>query len=163
LLLDEPTRAVDPLQALAIRKLVKEDLVGRQGKTVILATNLLEEAWQLADRVAVISDGMITAIGPPNSLLGPGARLAVYEVVFDRPGPDVDERLRELASFATCEVTAINGTVTARIEVEASAQALTELLRTVSAGGAVREFRPVDPEPAHVFRQIIARARKASP
>lgn len=162
LLLDEPTRAVDPLQALSIRKFIQEELVKRQGKTVILATNLLEEAWQLADRIAVIHDGSIGAIGPPQTLHESGAGIAVYEIVFDRPDPDLEVRLREIARFGTYDISAVNGTLTARVSVEASPAALTDLMRAISGAGSVRGFRPINPEPAHVFGQVIERVRKAS-
>ena len=67
LFLDEPTRAVDPVHALELRKLIRRDLVERAGKTIILATNTLEEAWEICDRVAVVNGGRIVACGPPAS------------------------------------------------------------------------------------------------
>lgn len=68
LLFDEPTRAVDPIHADELHKLMRDELVGRRGKTVVLATNLLQEAWALCDRVAVVCNGGIAAVGPPDQL-----------------------------------------------------------------------------------------------
>jgi len=68
LLFDEPTRAVDPIGADELHRLIREELVGRRGKTVVLATNILQEAWSLCDRVAVVSNGGIAAIGAPHQL-----------------------------------------------------------------------------------------------
>jgi ABC-2 type transport system ATP-binding protein len=68
LLFDEPTRAVDPIAADELHRLMRDELVGRQGKTLVLATNLLQEAWSLCDRVAVVSNATIAAIGPPEQL-----------------------------------------------------------------------------------------------
>ena len=68
LLFDEPTRAVDPIAADGLHRLMRDDLVDRQGKTLVLATNLLQEAWSLCDRVAVVSNGTIAALGPPEQL-----------------------------------------------------------------------------------------------
>lgn len=65
---DEPTRAVDPIAADELRRMIRKDLVERRGKTVVLATNLLEEAWSICDRVAVVSDGTIVAVAPPGEL-----------------------------------------------------------------------------------------------
>jgi ABC-2 type transport system ATP-binding protein len=72
---DEPTRAVDPLHADEIRRMIRNDLVESRGKTVVIATNVLEEAWSICDRVAVVSNGTIVAIAPPNELAS-GQRFA---------------------------------------------------------------------------------------
>src|SRR5690606_27038464 len=45
LLLDEPTRGLDPLSARALRAFLKDDLCRRQGRTVLLATHNAEEAF----------------------------------------------------------------------------------------------------------------------
>jgi ABC-type multidrug transport system ATPase subunit len=69
--LDEPTRALDPIGALAFRAFVKNRLIGEQKKTVLVATNLLEEARMLCDRVAVLHDHRIAAVGNADDLLTP--------------------------------------------------------------------------------------------
>lgn len=71
LLLDEPTRNLDPVHASALHQLVKDRLVRAYGKTVVLATNVLDEAWQLCDRVAVIREGRIGEFYRPSSLARP--------------------------------------------------------------------------------------------
>jgi ABC-2 type transport system ATP-binding protein len=68
LFFDEPTRAVDPIHADELRRLIRDEFVGRCGKTVVLATNILEEAWSICDRIAVVADGSIVAIGTPSEL-----------------------------------------------------------------------------------------------
>lgn len=65
LLLDEPTRALDPLRAHEFRALVRDTLANRQRKMIVLATNILEEAWSVCDRVALLAKGRIVASGPP--------------------------------------------------------------------------------------------------
>ena len=63
LLLDEPTRSLDPISARSFRKFLREELVGRQGCTVILATHSAEEALNLCDRVGVLHRGRMLAVG----------------------------------------------------------------------------------------------------
>jgi ABC-2 type transport system ATP-binding protein len=46
----------------------------RLGKTIFLTTHYMEEAQRLADRVAIIVDGTIIAVGAPETLSGDGAR-----------------------------------------------------------------------------------------
>jgi ABC-2 type transport system ATP-binding protein len=62
LLLDEPTRGLDPLAAYEFRSLVGT-LARTQRKIIVLATNVLDEAWSVCDRVALLAQGRIAAIG----------------------------------------------------------------------------------------------------
>jgi ABC-2 type transport system ATP-binding protein len=64
--LDEPTRALDPIGATRFRMFVKDELVRDEGKTVLLATNLLEEARNVCNRVAVLHAHRIVAVGAPS-------------------------------------------------------------------------------------------------
>jgi ABC-2 type transport system ATP-binding protein len=61
LFLDEPTTGLDPQSRLEVWRTVTE-LAG-QGTTVLLTTQHLEEAEQLADRIAVLHEGRIIAEG----------------------------------------------------------------------------------------------------
>lgn len=64
--LDEPTSGLDPVVGRDIRRLVLE--LARQGVTVFLTTHYMEEADQLCDRVAFISEGRIVALDTPDNL-----------------------------------------------------------------------------------------------
>jgi ABC-2 type transport system ATP-binding protein len=68
LLLDEPTRSLDPISARALRTFLREELVARQGCTVLLATHSADEAFGLCDRVAVLDKGQLLATGPVERL-----------------------------------------------------------------------------------------------
>ena len=59
--LDEPTTGLDPEGRLEVWKTVKE--LANQGTTVFLTTQYLEEAEQLADRIAILHEGKIIANG----------------------------------------------------------------------------------------------------
>jgi ABC-2 type transport system ATP-binding protein len=68
--LDEPTTGFDPAArrtAWGVVRTLKE-----LGKTVLLTTHYLDEAQELADRVAIVKEGRIVAEGPPDRL-GPGS------------------------------------------------------------------------------------------
>ncbi|GAA1578219.1 daunorubicin resistance protein DrrA family ABC transporter ATP-binding protein [Actinomadura kijaniata] len=66
LFLDEPTTGLDPRSRRAMWEIVRE-LVGN-GVTVLLTTQYLEEADQLADRIALLDGGRIVAEGTPGEL-----------------------------------------------------------------------------------------------
>ena len=65
--LDEPTAGLDVVSAAAVREQLS-DLVAREGITVFLTTHNMAEAEQLCDRVGVIRDGHLVAIGRPSDL-----------------------------------------------------------------------------------------------
>jgi ABC-2 type transport system ATP-binding protein len=83
--LDEPTTGFDP----AARRTAWETIRSLKdlGKTVLLTTHYLDEAQELADRVAIIKGGQILAEGSPAQLgVGGGSR---YRVAYLRDGEPV--------------------------------------------------------------------------
>jgi len=68
LLLDEPTRSLDPVSARTFRAFLREEIVGRHGCTVLLATHNADEAFELCDRVAVLDRGRVLACGAARAL-----------------------------------------------------------------------------------------------
>jgi ABC-2 type transport system ATP-binding protein len=64
--LDEPTTGFDPQARRAAWETVRS--LRELGKTILLTTHYLDEAQALADRVAIVKDGCVLAIGPPREL-----------------------------------------------------------------------------------------------
>jgi ABC-2 type transport system ATP-binding protein len=76
LFMDEPTRGLDPTSARELRALVSR--LSDEGTTVFLTTHYMEEADELCDRVAFLSQGHIVAMDTPRELkLKQGQRSAV--------------------------------------------------------------------------------------
>ncbi|MGC3862404.1 ABC transporter ATP-binding protein [Micromonospora chersina] len=77
--LDEPTTGLDPQARLEVWQAVRE--LARQGTTVLLTTQYLDEAEQLADRIAVLHQGRIIANGtlPELKQLLPPAKVEYVE------------------------------------------------------------------------------------
>jgi ABC-2 type transport system ATP-binding protein len=66
LFLDEPTTGLDPQIRLEIHGLIEE--MKSEKRTVVLTTHYIEEAERLCDRVAIIDEGRIVAMGTPREL-----------------------------------------------------------------------------------------------
>jgi len=64
--LDEPTRGLDPVVGREIRQLIVD--MSKHGVTIFLTTHYMEEADQLCDRVAFLSEGRIVALDTPDNL-----------------------------------------------------------------------------------------------
>jgi ABC-2 type transport system ATP-binding protein len=95
LFLDEPTTGFDPGARRNAWTMVQN--LQSLGKTIFLTTHYMDEAQNLADRVAIIVGGQIVAEGPPQTL-GAGVGDTV-QIAFRRgPGaPELPESLRPLA------------------------------------------------------------------
>lgn len=68
LLLDEPTRSLDPISARSFRQFLRQEVALAQGCTVLLATHNAEEAFELCDRVGVLHRGRLVATGATSEL-----------------------------------------------------------------------------------------------
>jgi ABC-2 type transport system ATP-binding protein len=88
--LDEPTTGFDPAARRAAWEMIRS--LRSIGKTVLLTTHYLDEAEQLADRVAVMREGQIVTLGTPRELTS--ADLEV-EIRYRRNGEDVLLRTSE--------------------------------------------------------------------
>ena len=96
--LDEPTTGFDPAARRTAWELVRS--LRALGKTIVLTTHYLDEAQQLADRVAVLREGKIVKIGSPAELIGGTPRVVIR---YREGGRDVvietDEPTRVLAEL----------------------------------------------------------------
>ena len=82
--LDEPTTGFDPAARRAAWEMIRS--LRSLGKTVLLTTHYLDEAEQLADRVAVLREGRIIRIGTPRELTTVGSEV---EIRYRRNGEEV--------------------------------------------------------------------------
>jgi len=126
--LDEPTTGFDPAARRAAWETIRSlrDL----GKTVLLTTHYLDEAEQLSDRVAVLREGRIVAIGRPSELIGPGQ---ATEIRYRRDGREIviqtddpTRRLHELTGEALAAGVELEGLQVRRPTLEEIYLSLTE-------------------------------------
>jgi ABC-2 type transport system ATP-binding protein len=126
--LDEPTTGLDPRSRLAMWDVVR-DLVA-EGVTVLLTTQYLEEAEQLADRIGVLDDGRLVAEGS-----GAELKARVSPQRLDLQLADTDSYARALARLAGQAVHRDPGLLTLGVPTDSGAQQVRELLNDLAAGG----------------------------
>jgi ABC-2 type transport system ATP-binding protein len=109
--LDEPTTGFDPGARRAAWETIRN--LRSLGTTILLTTHYLDEAEQLADRVAVLRDGQIIREGSPAELTGGDSET---EIRFRRDGhevvertPDPTRRLNELTGEALARGEVLEG------------------------------------------------------
>jgi ABC-2 type transport system ATP-binding protein len=129
LFLDEPTTGLDPRGRATVWEAVRE--VAAAGTTVLLTTQYLDEADQLADRISVMDHGRVIAEGTPAELkrrLG-GDRVAAVLADADR----LAEAARIIAAAAGAEPSVDPDTRTVTVEVADGAKALAPIVRALDA------------------------------
>ncbi|HET6277483.1 MAG TPA: ABC transporter ATP-binding protein [Candidatus Polarisedimenticolia bacterium] len=131
LCLDEPTRSLDPIAAKHLRSFVSRRLHGEAGKTILLATHNLQEAEEMCARLAVLERGRVLRQG------------TIAEVTSGLPGRDVyllvtrglDAIPRDARWSAQVERREA-GAIRFEVSIDRGGEALSDLLRTILAGGA---------------------------
>jgi ABC-2 type transport system ATP-binding protein len=131
LFLDEPTTGLDPRSRLALWDVIKR-LVS-DGTTVLLTTQYLEEADQLADNIAVIDEGKVIAQGTSDELklLVGGQRV---EITVHDPG-DVERAKDVLAPHVTGEIATGADERTLVGPVDNAAKSLQAVLKAMAYAG----------------------------
>ena len=153
LFLDEPTTGLDPRSRNQVWELVRALAAG--GTTVLLTTQYLDEADQLADRIAVIDHGRVIAEGTPGQLkasVGAGALQVRLRDPQQRPQAErVLSQTLQVAVHLEADPAALSAQVT---DPDRVALALAELSR---AGVALSEFALGQPSLDEVFLALTGR------
>jgi ABC-2 type transport system ATP-binding protein len=160
LLLDEPTRSLDPISARRLRQFLKSELVARQGCTIVMATHNHEEALELCDRVAVLNHGRLLAVGQASALAAElqGERYHVWTRTPDHP---VWAELLRNRSILTTDTSLPRAGEWTPVEISVSggADAASKVLSSLAqAGVPIARFVPVQMTLADLIEQIVHRA-----
>ena len=128
--LDEPTTGLDPRSRLTMWEILRE--LAATGVTILLTTQNLDEADQLADRIAVLDQGRIVAQGTPDELKGriPGGHVRLHFA-----GPDLLRSAAELLSSPAPD----DDHFVLQVPADGTVDSLRELLDRLHQGGIAVE------------------------
>jgi ABC-2 type transport system ATP-binding protein len=127
LFLDEPTLGLDVQSRLRIWDYVR--MLKKQGMTVVMTTNYLDEADQLCDRLAIIDAGKIKTLGSPTELkVGLGGDIVALTIHEANRLPALAEALKGLPAIRAVNITARG----LDIRVESPEKVLPAILETAS-------------------------------
>lgn len=147
LFLDEPTTGLDPRSRNQVWDLVRA--LAREGTTVLLCTQYLEEADQLSGRIAVIDRGRVIAEGTPSRLKASVGGGTLRVRLLD---PERREDARAVMEGETAAVAAPDGDIAAlSVPVEGADHAGRVLAALSGAGVGVAEFALGQPSLDEVF------------
>lgn len=142
LFLDEPTAGLDPVAARQVNDLVVH-LSRDENRTVVLATHNLHDAQQFCDRVAVLEQGRVVALGSPTDLAQQYARHRLVEM-------DIDPAHMTLATqtLAARPGLVIENSAAGKVAVSGMAyEAIPDVLEQLVSRG-VRIYRVMPDEPS---------------
>jgi ABC-2 type transport system ATP-binding protein len=161
LLMDEPTRSLDPVNAAHLRAWIRDDLHRRDRKTILMATHNLREAETLCDRVAVLAKGRVRAVAEPAELRRTGVSGPHYRVRLLGVG-EVSLPVGEVVERRMADDETIELLVRLARDTE-----LDEVLRALqAAGGRIVGCTAEEPDLEQVFHRLVAqdvRAPQGSP
>ena len=131
LFLDEPTTGLDPSARARMWDIIRDLVAG--GTTLLLTTQYLDEADQLAGRVAVIEGGKVIAEGTPAELKASvgGQRIALTLA----PGADTQAAISALKPFATGPIIPNDPGLLLEVPVAVADGLATDVLRALDAMG----------------------------
>jgi ABC-2 type transport system ATP-binding protein len=158
LFLDEPTTGLDPRSRNQVWSIVRA--LVREGTTVLLTTQYLDEADQLADRLAVVDHGRIIAAGTPAQLKASVGAGTVQVQVLDPDRRAEAARLLTDTLGVAVQTGADDGLLSARVDDPARASlALADLTR---AGIDLTTFALGQPSLDEAFLTLTGRTTQAS-
>ena len=146
LFLDEPTTGLDPMSRLTLWEEVRR--LNREGTTVLLTTQYLEEADQLADRIAIIDHGKIVREGVPRDLK---AAVGAPTLLIDVDASHAETARGVLARFGDLRPTS-EGTL--GVGLVQGAEAVAGVIRALDESGVhVRHLELNEPSLDDVFAE----------
>jgi ABC-2 type transport system ATP-binding protein len=109
ILLDEPTRSLDPLSARSFQDFIKHDLAGRHGKTIVLTTHNMEEASYLCERVAILHQGRLKACDTVDAITRKLTGRRRFAITLAEPLDGVAPQLRSLPGVTAVAESSADG------------------------------------------------------
>ena len=152
LVLDEPTNTLDLPSARELRAIVRE-LNQEHGKTIIYTTHIMAEAETLCDRVAIIDQGQVIALGSVSNLkqsLGRETVIRLEGVI----SAEATTAVQALTMVKRAVVTAVNGYNQLTVVAPGQDNILPTLIHTLTAHGAI--LQKITPEEVTLEDVFIA-------
>ena len=155
LFLDEPTTGLDPRSRLAMWEIIKNLLA--DGTTILLTTQYLDEADQLADRIVVIDGGKVIAEGTPSALKSTVGNDRLELTFFD-----AESFTRAKAALGTDVIDSDAGQFSATVAIKDTNSDVRRALDLLAGGGiALTSLAVHKPTLDDVFMSLTGRERPA--
>ena len=152
IVMDEATTGMDPLMKRRVLDRLRAE--ARQGRTILLTTQVLSEAEELCETIMILDRGKAMASGTLAELRRRSQRLFRVSLTLGAGGPDIEARLRTLGA---AEVK-LDGT-TAELSFRGEEAALLERLAGLSRAVPILQFEVRGPSLEEIFVSLVEEAR----
>lgn len=143
---DEPTAYLDVPSRLMVWDMIDE--LRDEGTTVLLATNMMDEADRMSDRVGIMSKGEMVQVGPPEDLKGTLKGRDVIELRLKEPIPEL---VGEVTKVEEVQGAHFEGDAL-RMELSNGRELLPHIINLVTAkGGRIQSANLKEPSLEDVF------------
>jgi ABC-2 type transport system ATP-binding protein len=161
LIMDEPTRSLDPIAAHDLRRLVKERVVDDR-RTVVVATNMMAEAEYLCDRIVFINRGQIQLVGEIADLRGLLQADEKHQIVVSGMSGAALEGLRAIPGLDAMNIIRDEETnIRLDLTVKRDLAVIPAVVRAiVDQGGDVWSSAPVELTLEEMFSIVVERSRE---
>jgi ABC-2 type transport system ATP-binding protein len=149
LMMDEPTRSLDPVTSKNLRNFILERLRDRDGKTILLATHDLREAEVVSDRVAILIRGRVREIGSVTEVRRWGVHERSYTLEVEGAGGPLD------GPFRTLTEQKVSGGRRLTIALDEGATLDGVLRALIGSGVVVRLCDRLEPDLEQAFSRIL--------
>ncbi len=159
LLLDEPTIGLDPHIARDLRTFIRERLVEKLGKTVLLTTHYMYEAEELCDKVAIIDKGRVVAQDTPEKLRDTVSSEISLRLTVLGDTSSLEQLLKKAGGITahSIEQEEEGGEATVTIVAADDKSASSLVSEILAAGFKVRRFETRKPSLEDVFVKLTSR------
>ncbi len=136
LVMDEPTKGLDPLARHSFLLLMRNRIISTMKCTIIFCTNIPSEAEQVCDRIAIINHGRIIYSGTPEETDSATGRHSTYRIVVRGiEGPELS-RLEGIPGVEACTCQLLkHGEYELALRLDASRPALSDALKFLGRDG----------------------------
>lgn len=153
LFLDEPTSALSPESAKAIRDLLI-DLATDRSRTICICTHNLFDAERLCDRVAIIRKGQILTIGTPGEISNKFSGPPTIRLLLKSADNEIQQLITKIEGVITVEKHPVKRDLFIKIE-NLEEQTPEIVRRVVEANGEILEIEPIHASLEEAYLKLI--------
>jgi ABC-2 type transport system ATP-binding protein len=155
ILMDEPTRSLDPLGAEELRGLIRERV--NEGRTVLLATNQMDEAEALCGRLTLLQAGRTVLTGSVSDFRGRLGQDVLYRLVVSGGKRGWHAGLSGFPGVVSVSFDRVTDLTTqVELTIDRSGSALAIVIRhLVESGAEIRSCTEEEPGLDEVFRELV--------
>lgn len=158
LLIDEPTLGLDPYFARFIRGFIKDELHGKQKKTILLTTHYMDEADELCQRVAFMNRGKIERTDTPENFKKTMNQEQVLEVKCQ--GVLGKDLFAQIEGYGSLNITTDQGITYIRMNTTNPELLLSQIIEVVREKARILSVNLTAPTLEDVFVQLTGASLK---